>query len=68
MIDIIDSVPFGQADALSSREIWRATDCWAEATIQGHLNKLAEAGAIKRCQQKTVGIAFRWRYYREVAA
>ena len=65
MIDILESVPYGQDNALSSREIWRTVDTWAEATVQHNLNRLAESGAIKRCQQKTLGIAFRWRYWRE---
>lgn len=67
MIDIINSVPFGQDNALSSREIWRKFDCWAEITVQGHLNKLAESGAIKRARQQTIGIAFRWLYFREAS-
>lgn len=68
MIDITPHVPFGQDNALSSRVIAAATDCVSEADVQHTLNRLAESGAIKRCQQKTVGIAFRWIYWREGAA
>lgn len=68
MIDIIQAVPFGHDNAISSREIWRSNDCWAENTIGMCLNKLAEDLAIKRRQQPTHGIAFRWIYWREAAA
>lgn len=67
MIDIIDNVPFGQDNALSSREIWRAVDCWAEETVSNNLKRLADDGAIARCRQPTMGTAFRWLYYREAA-
>lgn len=68
MIDIIASVPIGQDNAQSSREIWRAHDCWAEETISNNLKRLADAGAIQRRQQPTLGYAFRWLYWREGAA
>lgn len=67
MIDIINSVPIGQDNAMSSREIWRALDCWAEETVSNNLRRLADAGEIKRLMQPTLGLAFRWLYYREAA-
>jgi predicted transcriptional regulator len=67
MPELMSSVPFGSDSALSAREIWRALDCWAEVSVQHNLNRLAEAGTIKRRQQPTVGIAFRWIYWREAA-
>ncbi len=65
--EIANSVPFGHDNALSSREIWRALDCWAETSVQHDLNRLAVSGAIKRRQQPTIGSAFRWLYWREAA-
>jgi len=67
MIEVISHVPIGQDSALSAREIWRAVDCWAEHTVATSLTALVESGAVKRRKQPTIGIAFRWIYWREAA-
>lgn len=68
MTEILNSVPFGQTNALSARAIWRMVDCDSEMSVQHDLNNLAESGAIKRERQDTLGVAFRWIYYREARA
>ena len=67
MIEIISHVPVGQDNALSSREIWRKMDCWAEQSVSQNLTRLAESREIKRRAERTMGSAFRWLYWREAA-
>ena len=66
MIDIIDHVPFGQDNALTSREIWKRVDCWAETTIAKNLRELADSGAIKRDRRETAA-GMKYIFWREVA-
>jgi predicted transcriptional regulator len=68
MIDVTPHVPFGESNALSTREIWRTLDCWAEETVGQNLYKLSEEGKIKRRAQTVQGSTFKWVYWREAAS
>ena len=65
MIDpLIDAVPVGFDNAVNAQAIWRVLDCWAPSTISNRLNRLAEAGAIRR-RKVPIATGAEWTYWRD---
>ena len=62
---LVEVVPIGEDNAAPAMAIWRALDCWALETISHRLNRLAEAGTIRR-RKTPWGSGGRWVYWREL--
>jgi DNA-binding PadR family transcriptional regulator len=46
--DLLEIVPIGEANALSSRLLWQQLGMWSLASIRARLNDMAAAGLIER--------------------
>lgn len=68
MKGLIDHVPIGQANAKTSREIWKDMDCWAEVTVSQRLNKMAKAGSVSRVKEPMNTQGFKYLYWRDEGA
>lgn len=66
MAEILKSVPVGEANATSSREIWKAVDCWAEVTISRRLAEATDAKQVRR-RKHEIKHGFVYLYWRESA-
>jgi hypothetical protein len=62
---LLNSVSIGEGNAESHRKIWKRADIGCHETAKQTLNKLVEAGAIKRKQAPWHGGGFCWVYWRE---
>jgi hypothetical protein len=60
---LVEAVPIGEDNAASAKAIWLALDCWAVETVSHRLNRLAEAGTIRR-RKMSWGSGERWVYWR----
>lgn len=63
---LVEAVPIGEGNAVPAQTIWQSLDCWAVKTISDRLNRLARAGAVRRCKVPRAG-GERWIYWRDAA-
>ncbi|SHJ71689.1 hypothetical protein SAMN05444159_1303 [Bradyrhizobium lablabi] len=68
MNEIVNAIPFGSDNALSSREIWKRVDAFSPDVVANRLAQLADLKAIKsRKEPASSQQGFKWIYWREAA-
>ncbi|HWL06747.1 MAG TPA: hypothetical protein VNQ99_17725 [Xanthobacteraceae bacterium] len=57
--DVLRFVPVGEANAETSRQIWKRYGVWAESSVGAVLRRLVDEGVIKRASRPIpTGVAY----------